>query len=67
MNSLWVSFQFFAIIFAELTALFLGISTVVGLIFEYVSNDTLRRWLHRKGWLGNFLGAGLGALTPFCS
>jgi uncharacterized membrane protein YraQ (UPF0718 family) len=67
MNSLWVSLQFFAIIFAELMALFLGISTAVGLVFEYVSNETLRRWLHRKGWLGNFLGAGLGALTPFCS
>lgn len=67
MNSLWVSLHFFAIIFAELTVLFLGISTVVGLISEYVSNETLRRWLHRKGWLGNFLGAGLGALTPFCS
>ncbi|HPC97207.1 MAG TPA: permease [Sedimentisphaerales bacterium] len=67
MNSLWVSLQFFAIIFAELTVLFLGISTVVGLVLEYVSNETLRRWLHRKGWLGNFLGAGLGAMTPFCS
>jgi len=67
MNSLWVSLQFFAIIFAELTVLFLGISTVVGLVFEYISNETLRRWLHRRGWLGNFLGAGLGALTPFCS
>ena len=67
MNSLWVSLQFFGLIFAELTVLFLGISTLVGLLFEYVSNETLRRWLHRRGLLGNFLGASLGAVTPFCS
>jgi len=67
MNSFWVSLQFFALIFAELTVLFLGISTLVGLVFEYVSDETLRRWLHRKGWLGYFLGALLGAVTPFCS
>lgn len=67
MNSLWVSLQFFGIIFAELTVLFLGISTAVGLVFEFFSNETLHRWLHRKGWLGNFFGAALGALTPFCS
>ncbi len=67
MNSLWVSLRFFALILAELTVLFLGISTLVGLVFEYLSNETLRRWLSRKGWLGNFLGAALGAVTPFCS
>lgn len=67
MNSLWVSLQFFGLIFAELTVLFLGISTLVGLVFEYVSDETLRRWLNRRGWLGHFLGALLGAVTPFCS
>ncbi|MHB8094949.1 MAG: permease [Candidatus Aminicenantales bacterium] len=67
MNSLWVSLRFFALILVELTVLFLGISTLVGLVFEYLSNETLRRWLSRKGWLGNFLGAALGAVTPFCS
>lgn len=67
MNSLWVSLQFFGLILAELIVLFLGISTLVGLIFEYVSEDTLNRWLSRKGWLGNVLGSTLGAVTPFCS
>lgn len=67
MNSLRMSVQFFGLIFAELAVLFLGISTLVGLVLEYVSEDTLRRWLHRKGWLGNFVGASLGAVTPFCS
>lgn len=67
MNSLWMSIQFFILILAELTVLFLGISTLVGLVFEYVSDDTIRRWLSKKGWLGNFLGAAIGAVTPFCS
>ncbi len=67
MNTLWTSLKFFALILAELTALFLGISTLVGLVFEYVSNDAVRRWLARKGWLGNVLGAAFGAVTPFCS
>jgi len=67
MNSFWLSLQFFGLIFAELTVLFLAISTLVGLVFEYVSDETLRRWLSRRGWLGYFLGATLGALTPFCS
>jgi len=67
MNSLWMSIQFFVLILLELTVLFLGISTLVGLALQYVSDETLRRWLSRKGLLGNFLGATLGAITPFCS
>lgn len=67
MNSLLLSLQFFVLIFAELTVLFLGISTLVGLLFEYVSDEKIKRWLTREGWMGNFLGATLGALTPFCS
>lgn len=67
MNSLWMSLQFFVLILVELTVLFLGISTIVGLVLQYVSDETLRRWLSRRGLLGNFLGAALGAVTPFCS
>ncbi|MDI9442657.1 MAG: permease, partial [Planctomycetota bacterium] len=67
MNSLWISLQFFLLILAELTVLFLAISTLVGLVFEYVSDETVRRWLARKGWLGNVMGAVIGAVTPFCS
>jgi len=67
MNTFLLSLQFFGIILAELTVLFLGISTLVGMAFEYISDEKLRRWLSRKGWLGYFLGATLGAVTPFCS
>jgi len=67
MNSLTMAVQFFLLIFAELTVLFLGISTLVGLVLHYVSDETLRRWLSKRGLLGNVLGATLGAVTPFCS
>lgn len=67
MNPFWLSVKFFILILTELTVLFLGISTLIGLVFEYISDDTLKRWLSKKGWLGNFLGAALGAVTPFCS
>ncbi|HOF60324.1 MAG TPA: permease [Candidatus Latescibacteria bacterium] len=67
MNPFAVSLKFFVFILAELTALFLGISTLVGLMLQYVSDEKLRTWLSRKGVLGNFLGAALGAITPFCS
>ena len=67
MNTLLESLKFFILIFLELTALFLGISTIIGLIFRYISQETLGRALSRKGFLGNFLGAALGAVTPFCS
>ncbi len=67
MNALYTSLKFFALIFAELTVLFLGISTLVGLVFANLRDETLRRWLSRKGILGNILGAALGAVTPFCS
>jgi hypothetical protein len=62
-----MSLQFFGLILVELTALFLGISTLVGLVLQYVSAETLRRWLSKRGLLGNFFGATLGAVTPFCS
>ena len=67
MNTFVDSLQFFAFIFFELTVLFLGVSTLIGLIFEYVSDDEIRRRMSSKGLLGNFLGAALGAITPFCS
>ncbi len=59
MNAFVVSLQFFAFIFLELTILFLGVSTLIGLIFEYASDDDIRRRLSAKGLLGNFLGATL--------
>lgn len=67
MHTFWTSLRFFILILAELVGLFLAISTLVGLVSEYVPDERLRRWLARKGWRGNFLGAALGSVTPFCS
>ena len=67
MNSLTASLSFFAIIMVELSILFVGISTVVGLTLQYISEDRLRRWLSNKGIFGHVLGAAIGGLTPFCA
>ncbi|MDM7917068.1 MAG: permease [Candidatus Eisenbacteria bacterium] len=67
MNSFTTSLQFFVFILGELTVLFLGISTLVGLVLQYVSDEKLRLWLSKRGLLGNFMGAAFGAITPFCS
>lgn len=67
MNSLISTFQYFLIITTELTVLFLGISTLVALILIYIPQEKLRLWLSRRGIWGNFLGAVVGSLTPFCA
>ncbi len=67
MNPLGMSLRFFGMILAELAILFLAISTLVGLSLDYISEEKIRQWLSRRGGLGNFMGAVLGAVTPFCS
>jgi len=60
--------SFFLVIAAELIILFIGISFLVGLIREYVPEEKIKAALkNRKYGIGNVLGAGFGALTPFCS
>jgi len=66
-NSLAVAAKFFGVIMVELILLFVGISFLVGLIQEYVPESTIKKILTSKRGQGNILGAGLGALTPFCS
>ena len=65
MNSLWMSLRFFGLILAELTALFLGISTAVGLVLQYVSDETLRRLLSKGGAAGQLPGRRAGCDHPF--
>ena len=67
-NNLAVAANFFLEIAVELIVLFIGITFLVGLIQEYVPDETIKRALGgRHKILGSFLGAGFGALTPFCS
>ncbi|MGD8764947.1 MAG: permease [Desulfobacteraceae bacterium] len=67
MNSLETSLYFFVFIMVELSLLFIGISTIIGVALVYISDDKLQRWLSHRGALGNILGALMGGLTPFCA
>ncbi|CAG36858.1 permease [Desulfotalea psychrophila] len=67
MNSFTKTIEFFLFITAELTVLFLGISTLVALALMYIPQEKLRDWLSRRGILGNVLAATVGSLTPFCA
>jgi uncharacterized membrane protein YraQ (UPF0718 family) len=59
--------RFFAFTFVELTLLFVGISFLVGVINEFVPAEKTKTLLTAKRGRGYLVGAGLGALTPFCS
>jgi hypothetical protein len=67
MNTLYVTIRYFTFITAELTVLFLGISTIVALLLMYLPQEKIKGWMSGKGVFGNFMGAVLGALTPFCA
>ena len=58
---------FFAFTFTELTVLFVGISFIVGALQEFVPPEKIKSLLSARRGKGYFIGAGLGALTPFCS
>jgi uncharacterized membrane protein YraQ (UPF0718 family) len=58
---------FFLVAMAELTVLFIGISFLVALIQHYLSHDRVKTMLSSSRGRGYLMGAGLGALTPFCS
>jgi len=66
-NDLATTARFFFFILAELTVLFIGIDLLVNLLREYVPDERIQKLMGRKGLSGYVLGAGLGAITPFCS
>ena len=67
-SNLAVAANFFVEIAVELVVLFIGITFIVGLIQEYVPDETIKKALGgKRKVLGSILGAAFGALTPFCS
>ena len=58
---------FFAWTVTELMVLFVGISFIVGVINEFVPGEKIQGMLSSRKGRGYIVGAGLGALTPFCS
>lgn len=67
MNTFVDTLRFFFSIAFELTALFLGISTIVALALMYLPQEKIKSWMSGKGILGNIMGALAGSLTPFCA
>ncbi|MCL4385269.1 MAG: permease [Cyanobacteria bacterium] len=67
MNILLSTIKYFVTITLELTALFLGISTIVALVLMYIPQEKIKSWMSGKGIWANFAGAFFGALTPFCA
>lgn len=67
-NNLTVAINYFVEIAVELAVLFIGVTFLVGLIQEYVPDETIKKALGgRNKVIGSILGTGFGALTPFCS
>ena len=67
-DSLLVAGRWFLILTAELVALFLAVSFLVGLLQAWVSEERIRSLLARKSRSASYVaGAALGAITPFCS
>ncbi len=66
MHGLGETLYWFLYLFAELAVLFLFVSFLVGVIQEYVSPARIQAALSGDK-RGSLVGAGFGAVTPFCS
>ncbi|MFB3925855.1 MAG: permease [Syntrophales bacterium] len=68
LNNFVTAGKFFLVIAGELILIFVAVSFVIGVLMEYLPPSRIRDYLSNKFmWIQYFLGAGLGALTPFCS
>lgn len=67
MNTLIDTLKYFLIITAELTVLFVGVSTIVALLLMYLPDEKIKKWMSGKGVFGNLIGALFGSITPFCA
>lgn len=67
MNTFIDTLKYFLIITAELTVLFLGISTIVALVLMYLPQEKIKNWMSGKGVFANVMGTFFGSLTPFCA
>lgn len=54
-------------LFVELAILFVAISALVGALQEWLPADKTKHYLSAKHGRGYFIGALIGAATPFCS
>lgn len=67
-NNFVTAGEFFLEIAGELILIFVAVSFLIGLLTEYLPPSRIRDFLSgRFAWVQYLLGAGLGAITPFCS
>ena len=57
----------FVFLAVELSALFIGVSLLVGVLQRHIPPEKVESLLSSSRRRGYFLAAGLGAITPFCS
>ncbi|NSW93865.1 MAG: permease [Bacteroidales bacterium] len=67
MNTLIQTLKYFVTITAELVVLFILIRSIIDLILQYIPEEKIQNRLSGKGIIVNIIGAGFGALTPFCA
>ena len=68
MNNFVTAGKFFLVIAGELILIFVAVSFLIGMLTEYLPPSRIRDFLSNKlTWVQYLLGAGLGAITPFCS
>jgi len=68
LNNFITAGKFFMVIAGELVLIFIGVSFLIGVLTEYLPPSKIRDFLSGKlTFVQYLLGAGLGALTPFCS
>ena len=68
LNNFVTAGRFFLVIAGELILIFIVVSFIIALLQEYLPPSRIRDFLSNKlRWVQYFFGAGLGALTPFCS
>ncbi|MEE9910984.1 MAG: permease [Deltaproteobacteria bacterium] len=68
LNNFITAGKFFLVIAGELVLIFIAVSFIIGLLMEYLPPSRVRDFLSNKfTWVQYLLGAGLGAITPFCS
>ena len=68
LNNFITAGQFFLVIAGELVLIFVAVSFLIGLLTEYLPPSRIRDFLSDKLISVQYLlGAGLGAITPFCS
>ncbi len=68
LNNFLTAGKFFLMIAGELILIFVVVAFIIGLLLEYLPPSRIKGFLAgRLVWMQYFLGAGLGAITPFCS